>query len=112
VLFTSGAIQDRYHATVEIYRHDLLMEERAHGPDSKCLVKKPPVEKGTVYGIDALLKNKENSGRGTNAVQGCEHEEPSKEREGIEYAAPGHSYRRVDSLNHHSNHGSFCHAWE
>jgi hypothetical protein len=35
------------------------MEEGAHGPDSKCLVKKTPVEKGTIYGIDALLKNKE-----------------------------------------------------
>jgi hypothetical protein len=40
------------------------MEECAHGLDGKCLVKKPPVEKGTVYGIDALLKNKEIQGVG------------------------------------------------
>ena len=40
------------------------MEEGAYGPDGKCLVKKSPVEKGTVYGIDALLKNKEIQGVG------------------------------------------------
>ena len=61
-LFTSSGIQDRYHAPIEIYRHDLMTEIGANGPDSECLVKKIPVEKGTVYGIDALFKNKEIQG--------------------------------------------------
>jgi len=83
-LFAGGGIQDGYHAPVEIYSHDLVMEKGANGPDSKCLIKKSLIEKGTVYGIDALFKNKEIQGRGTNAAQGCEHEDASKE---WEYAA-------------------------
>jgi len=51
------------------------MKKNANGPDSKRFIKKSPVEKGSVNGIDALLKNKENSGRGTNAAQGREHED-------------------------------------
>jgi hypothetical protein len=83
-LFAGGGIQDRYHAPVEIYSHDLVMEEGANGPDSKRLVKKSLIEKGTVYRIDALFKNKVIQGRGTKAAQGCEHEDASKE---WEYAA-------------------------
>jgi hypothetical protein len=40
------------------------MEKNANGPDSKRLIKKSPVEKGSVDGINALLKNKEIQGVG------------------------------------------------
>jgi len=88
------------------------MEECAHGLDSKCLVEKPPVEKGTVYGIDALLKNKEIQGVGQMRYKDVNTRAIERKRGNGICSLPGRSYRRVDSLNHHSNHGSFGHAWE
>jgi hypothetical protein len=61
------------------------MEEGAHGLDGKCLVQKSPVEKGTVYGIDALFKNKEIQGVGQMRYKDVNTR--TIEREGIEYAA-------------------------
>jgi hypothetical protein len=40
------------------------MKKNADGPDSKRLIEKSPVEKGSVNGVDALLKNKEIQGVG------------------------------------------------
>jgi hypothetical protein len=40
------------------------MEKNTNGPESKRLIKKSPVEKGSVNGVDALLKNKEIQGVG------------------------------------------------
>ena len=58
------------------------MEEGAHRLDSKCLVKKSPVEKGTVYGINALFKNKEIQGVGQMRYKDVNTSKlPSKEKE-------------------------------
>jgi hypothetical protein len=46
------------------------MEKSANGPDSKRLIKKSPVEKGSVNGVDALLKNKEIQGVGQTRHKG------------------------------------------
>jgi hypothetical protein len=40
------------------------MKKGANGSDSKRLIEKSPVEKGSVNGVDALLKNKEIQGVG------------------------------------------------
>jgi hypothetical protein len=40
------------------------MKKDANGPESKGLIEKSPVEKGSVNGVDALLKNKEIQGVG------------------------------------------------
>jgi hypothetical protein len=60
-----------------------MMEKGANGPESKCLVKKTLVEKGTVYGIDALFKNKEIQGVGQTRHKGVN----TRKKDEWEYAA-------------------------
>jgi hypothetical protein len=97
-LFASTGIQDRHHAPIEIYRHDLVIKKNTNGPDSERLIEKSPVEKGSVNGVDALFKNKEIQGVGQTRHKG----ENTRTMDEWEYAgSPGHSYRRVDCLNYH-----------
>ena len=75
-LFASTDVQDRNHAAIEIYRHNLVIEKSANGPDSERLIEKSPVEKGSVNGVDALFKNKEIQGVGQTRHKGVsEHED-------------------------------------
>jgi hypothetical protein len=109
-LLASSGIYDRYHAPVEIYGHNLMMEKDANGgPDGERFIEKFLIEKGTVNGIDALFKNKAIAGVRQTGHKGCEHEG----HRGVGMCGPpGHPYRRVGCLNYHRNDGSYDRAWE
>ena len=59
------------------------MKKNTDGPESKRLVEKAPVEKGSVDGIDALLKNKEIQGVGQTRHKGVN----TRTKDEWEYAA-------------------------